>query len=85
MRKSGTRACGSPTAWGMLPLLLADAVVATGGASSPVLMWFALPAVTLGARFSPRGMAIGTAYILALLLVAPSASTPPPRPPTTRS
>jgi len=56
------------TAWGILPLLLADAVVVTGGASSPVLMWFALPAVTLGARFSTRGIAIGTAYILALLL-----------------
>jgi diguanylate cyclase (GGDEF)-like protein len=55
-------------AWGILPLLLADAVVVTGGASSPVLMWFALPAVTLGARFSTRGTAIGTAYILALLL-----------------
>lgn len=57
-------------AWGMLPLLLADAVVTTGGASSPVLMWFALPAVTLGARFSPRGMVLGTVYILALLLIA---------------
>ena len=56
------------TAWGILPLLLADAVVMTGGAGSPVLMWFALPAVTLGARFSTRGIAIGTAYILALLL-----------------
>lgn len=56
------------TAWGILPLLLADAVVVTGGAASPVLMWFALPAVTLGARFSSRGVAIGTAYILALLL-----------------
>ena len=56
------------TAWGILPLLLADAVVVTGGATSPVLMWFALPAVTLGARFSTRGTAIGTAYIVALLL-----------------
>lgn len=55
-------------AWGMLPLLLADAVVTTGGAASPVLMWLALPAVTLGARFSTRGIAIGTAYIVALLL-----------------
>ncbi len=57
-------------AWGILPLLLADAVAVTGGASSPVLMWFALPAVTLGARFSTRGTAIGTAYILALLLAS---------------
>ena len=55
-------------AWGLLPLLLAGAVVATGGAASPALMWFALPAVTLGARFEPRGIAVGTAYILVLLL-----------------
>lgn len=57
------------TAWGMTPLLLAGAVLATGGAASPALMWFALPAVTLGARFEPRGVVIGTAYILALLLL----------------
>ena len=58
------------TAWGILPLLLADAVVVSGGAASPILMWFALPAVTLGARFEPRGIACGTAYILALMLGA---------------
>jgi diguanylate cyclase (GGDEF)-like protein len=70
MRESKHPAVWIAAAWGMLPLLLADAVVTTGGAASPVLMWFALPAVTLGARFSPRGMALGTAYILALLLTA---------------
>ena len=58
------------TAWGILPLLLADAVVTTGGASSPALMWFALPALTLGARFEPRGIVVGTAYIVALLLLS---------------
>lgn len=58
------------TAWGILPLLLADAVVVTGGAESPALMWFALPAVTVGARFEPRGMVIGAAYILVLLGVS---------------
>jgi len=57
------------TAWSMIPLLLGGAVVSTGGAASPVLIWFALPAVTLGARFAPRGIAIGTAYILTLLLL----------------
>jgi diguanylate cyclase (GGDEF)-like protein len=56
--------------WGILPLLLADAVAITGGAESPALMWFALPAITLGARFEPRGIVLGAAYILALLLVA---------------
>ncbi|HVY95560.1 MAG TPA: diguanylate cyclase [Solirubrobacterales bacterium] len=57
-------------AWGALPLLLAGAVLATGGAASPALIWFALPAVTLGARFEPRGMVIGTAYVFALFLLS---------------
>jgi diguanylate cyclase (GGDEF)-like protein len=70
MRDSSHPGLWAATAWGILPLLLADAVVTTGGASSPVLMWFALPAVTLGTRFSPRGMALGTAYILVLLLLS---------------
>jgi diguanylate cyclase (GGDEF)-like protein len=68
MRDSGHPGLWAATAWGILPLLLADAVVTTGGGASPVLMWFALPAVTLGARFSPRGMALGAAYIVILLL-----------------
>ena len=67
MRSSSHPALWIAAAWGMLPLLLADAVVITGGAESPALMWFALPAVTLGARFEPRGMVAGTAYILILL------------------
>jgi diguanylate cyclase (GGDEF)-like protein len=68
MRNSSHPGLWASAAWGILPLLLGDAVVITGGAASPVLMWFALPALTLGARFSPRGMVLGTAYILALLL-----------------
>jgi diguanylate cyclase (GGDEF)-like protein len=67
MRNSAHPALWVATAWGILPLLLADAIITTGGAESPALMWFALPAVTLGARFEPRGMVLGTAYILALL------------------
>ncbi len=70
MRKSTHPAVWVATAWGMLPLLLTDAVVTTGGAASPALMWFALPAITLGARFDPRGIVLGTAYILALLLIS---------------
>jgi diguanylate cyclase (GGDEF)-like protein len=68
LRTSSHPGLWAATAWGILPLLLADAVLTTGDGASPVLMWFALPAVTLGARFSPRGVVIGTAYILALLL-----------------
>jgi diguanylate cyclase (GGDEF)-like protein len=69
-RKSEHPAAWVAAAWGILPLLLADAVVTTGGAASPVLMWFALPAVTLGVRFEPRGIVLGTIYILALLLIS---------------
>jgi diguanylate cyclase (GGDEF)-like protein len=67
MRSSAHPALWIATAWGILPLLLADAVITTGGAESPALMWFALPAVTLGARFEPRGVVLGTGYILVLL------------------
>jgi diguanylate cyclase (GGDEF)-like protein len=63
-------------AWSALPLLLAGAVVATGGPESPVVVWFALPAVTLGVRFEPWGMVVGTAYIVALFLLSTVALDP---------
>jgi len=63
-------------AWGALPLLLAVAVIATGGPTSPALMWFALPAVTLGVRFEPWGMVVGTIYILVLFLISTVAIDP---------
>ncbi|HKT84381.1 MAG TPA: GGDEF domain-containing protein [Solirubrobacterales bacterium] len=63
-------------AWGALPLLLGGAVVSTGGPTSPVLMWFALPAVTLGARFDPWGMVVGTIYLLAVFLLGTVAVDP---------
>jgi diguanylate cyclase (GGDEF)-like protein len=69
MRNSAHPAVWVAMAWGILPLLLLDAVVVTGGAASPVLMWFALPAVTLGVRFEPRGIALGTLYIVVLMLI----------------
>lgn len=66
--RSSTHPClWAGASWAVLPLVLTDVVIRTGGASSPVLMWFALPTVTLGARFSPRGIALGTAYVLVLL------------------
>ena len=77
MRASGHPAIWVGAAWGLTPLLLAGAVLSTGGAASPALMWFALPAVTLGARFEPRGIAIGTVYILALLLLSTIVLGPP--------
>jgi len=63
-------------AWGALPLLLGGAVIATGGPTSPALMWFALPAVTLGVRFDPWGMVVGTAYLLIVFLLSTVAVDP---------
>ena len=80
MRASTRPAVWVAAAWALTPLLLAGAVLSTGGAASPAMMWFALPAVTLGARFEPRGIVYGTIYTLVLLLLStvvfgPSAST----------
>ncbi len=68
MRTSSHPALWVAGAWAALPALLAAAVLLTGGAESPVLVWFALPAVTLGFRFEPRGMVIGTVYVLVMFL-----------------
>jgi diguanylate cyclase (GGDEF)-like protein len=76
MRTSARPAVWVAGAWAALPALLAVAVLLTGEATSPVLVWFALPAVTLGFRFEPRGMAIGTAYIVAMFLACAVAPHP---------
>jgi diguanylate cyclase (GGDEF)-like protein len=70
MRNSAHPAIWVAAAWAALPALLAASVLVTGGATSPVLVWFALPAVTLGFRFEPRGMVVGTAYVGAMFLAA---------------
>lgn len=70
MRGSSRPAAWIAGAWAALPALLAAAVLVTGGATSPVLVWFALPAATVGYRFEPRGMVFGTAYVVALFIAA---------------
>ena len=70
MRNSSRPAIWIAGAWAALPVLLAASVLVTGGANSPVLVWFALPAVTLGFRFEPRGMVVGTVYVIAAFLAA---------------
>ncbi|HET9154088.1 MAG TPA: GGDEF domain-containing protein [Solirubrobacterales bacterium] len=76
MRKSAHPAAWIAFAWAALSVLLASAVLVTGGASSPVAVWFALPAVTLGFRFEPRGMVFGTAYVMAMFLLATTVPDP---------
>ena len=39
-------------------------------------MWMALPAVTLGARFELRGVLLGVAFLLGLLLLSTLALDP---------
>lgn len=70
MRKSLRPALWIAGAWAALPALIAASAMATGGATSPVLVWFALPAATLGFRFEPRGIITGTVYVIAMFLVA---------------
>jgi len=70
MRTSSRPALWIAGAWAALPALLAAAVFVTGGATSPALVWLALPAVTLGFRFEPRGMVVGAAYVILLFLFA---------------
>jgi diguanylate cyclase (GGDEF)-like protein len=76
MRTSPRPALWIAGAWAALPVLLAGAVLLTGQASSPVLVWFALPAATLGFRFEPRGMAFGMLFVVAMFLA--SAVVPDP-------
>lgn len=70
MRASAHPAAWVAAAWAATPALIAIGVLLTGEASSPVLIWFAVPAVTLGFRFELRGIVLGTLLILALLAVS---------------
>jgi diguanylate cyclase (GGDEF)-like protein len=70
MRNSARPALWVAGAWAALPVILAASVLLTGGATSPVLVWFGLPAVTLGFRFEVRGMVAGTVFLLTMFVVA---------------
>ncbi len=55
-------------AWVCSQLIIAVAVAISGGATVPTLSWLAIPIVTLGARFSQRGISVGVAISIVLLL-----------------
>src|SRR5215208_4678245 len=55
--------------WALAPAFIAACTPLSGGSDSPALIWFALPVATLGARFEPRGVRMGIAWTLFLLLV----------------
>jgi diguanylate cyclase (GGDEF)-like protein len=56
-------------AWVGSEVMIAGAVALTGGPAVATLSWIAIPIVTLSARFSLRGVIIGVAIAIALLLV----------------
>jgi diguanylate cyclase (GGDEF)-like protein len=55
-------------AWAASEVIIAVSITLTGGLSHETLGWFAIPVVTLSARFSTRGVVIGVATALTLLV-----------------
>jgi diguanylate cyclase (GGDEF)-like protein len=55
-------------AWTASEILIAASVALVGGPTSAAMSWLAIPIVTLSARFSSRGIVLGTSIALALLL-----------------
>ena len=55
-------------AWVGSEVMIAASVALTGGPTAPMMCWLAIPMVTLVARFSDRGIAIGAAVTIGLLL-----------------
>lgn len=73
---AGDRTEGSPrpeyylfAGWAGSELMIAASVALTGGPESPAFGWFAIPVITLSARFSVRGVVIGVATTV-LMMVA---------------
>jgi len=55
-------------AWTGSQAIIGVAVPLTGGAHSPAMGWFAIPIVTLSARFPARGVAAGLAVTVAMMI-----------------
>jgi diguanylate cyclase (GGDEF)-like protein len=56
------------SAWVGSEVIMAVSVALSGGPSIPTMAWFAIPVVTLSARFSTRGIALGVAIALGLMI-----------------
>jgi diguanylate cyclase (GGDEF)-like protein len=67
---------GVAAAWALAQLLIASSVALTGGPDSPAIAWFAIPIVTLSARFNKRGVWAGLAFTLTLLCASTIAVDP---------
>jgi diguanylate cyclase (GGDEF)-like protein len=55
-------------AWASSQVILAGAIALAGGPVSALFAWMALPIVTLGMRFSGRGVWIGVGFTIVLML-----------------
>ena len=55
-------------AWAGTEIAIAVAVGISGGPTTPTMAWFAIPVVTLSARFSLRGVLVGLGFTLALMI-----------------
>jgi diguanylate cyclase (GGDEF)-like protein len=55
-------------AWTGAELVIAACIVVSGGADSPAVAWLAIPVVTLASRFSTRGVILGVAIAIVLLV-----------------
>jgi diguanylate cyclase (GGDEF)-like protein len=55
-------------AWASTPVILGIAVAISGGPNVPTLSWFAIPVISLSARFSERGTALGVGIVIAMML-----------------
>ena len=55
-------------AWVLSQVAIAVSIAVSGGPTSPAVSWLAIPVVTLGARFTIRGVAAGVILTVALML-----------------
>jgi diguanylate cyclase (GGDEF)-like protein len=55
-------------AWLISQLMIAGSIALSGGPESEAVAWLAIPAVTLSARFTARGIWVGSAISIALML-----------------
>jgi PleD family two-component response regulator len=56
------------TSWVGAQIIMAASVALSGGPRAATMSWFAIPLLTLGARFSQRGIIVGSALTTVLLL-----------------
>jgi len=63
-------------AWALSEATIAAAVALSGGPETATLSWIAIPVVTLSARFSLRGMLVGVALAIGLVLAVAFITNP---------